>query len=193
MGKYHKSFEPFISFLSISWTRPTLQLLNKDPLEVLLIEGAPLALVIFSLRLRRKIAQDYQALLVDIFQRQNFTNSQETIFFFSKLQTLPLFASTKKWLSREQNFQTLKNFQSSNLGFFPLLLVPNICESQTFHFFDCLWRLNLKFFKMKKQIWLHVFNDFKSFLAKGVELTFKCHDWRKEVVQRISLCSFKIY
>ena len=132
MGKYHKSFEPFISFLSISWTRPTLQLLNKDPLEVLLIEGAPLALVIFSLRLRRKIAQDYQALLADIFQRQNFTNSQETIFFFSKLQTLPLFASTKKWLSREQNFQTLKNFQSSNLGFFPLLLVPNICESQTF-------------------------------------------------------------
>ena len=114
-----------------------------------------------------------------------------SFFFFPKLQTLHLFASTKKWLSREQNFQTLKNFQSSNLGFFPFLLVPNIYDSQAFHFFDCLWRLNLKIFKMKKQIWLHVFNDFKSFLAKGIELTFKHHDWRKEVVQRISLCSFK--
>ena len=80
--------------------------------------------------------------------------------------------------------------KSFKLGIFPFLLVPNIRDSQAFHFFDCLWRLNLKIFKIKKQIWLHVFNDFKSFLAKGIKLTFKHHDWRKEVVQMISFCSF---
>ena len=125
MGKYHKGFEPFIPFLSISWTRPTLQPLNKDPLEVLLIEGAPLALVIFSLGLRRKIAQDYQALLADIFQRQNFTNSRviDFFFFFSKLQTLTLFASKfqQKITLKRTNFQILKNFQIFKLEIFPFL------------------------------------------------------------------------
>ena len=77
-GKYHQGFEPFISFLSITSTQPTIQPLNKDLLEVLLMVGTPLALIIFSHELRRKIAQDYQAPLTDIFQRQNFTNSQVT-------------------------------------------------------------------------------------------------------------------
>ena len=106
------------------------------------------------------------------------------IFFLNSKHSLCL-------LPTKNDLQENRIFKSSNLGFFPFLLVPNICDSQAFHFFDCLWRLNLKIFKMKKQIWLHVFNDFKSFLAKGIELTFKHHDWRKEVVQRISFCSFK--
>ena len=71
---YHKGFEPFISFLSITWTRPTLQPLNKALLEVLLIESTHIALIIFPLGLRRKTTQDYPAPLANILQ--NFTNSQ---------------------------------------------------------------------------------------------------------------------
>ena len=44
---------------------------------------------------------------------------------------------------------------------------------------------------MKKQIWLHVFNDSKSFLADENELTIEHYDWSKEVVQRITFCSFE--
>ena len=32
---------------------------------------------------------------------------------------------------------------------------------------------------MKKQISLHVFNDFKSFLANEIELTIEHYDWLK--------------
>ena len=72
-----------------------------------------------------------------------------------------------------------KSLKSSNLGFFLFLLVPNICDSQAFHFLDCLWRLNLKMLKVKKQIWLHFFNDFKFFLANEIELTIEHYDWSK--------------
>ena len=73
---YHKGFEPFISFLSITWTRPTLQPLNKALLEVLLIESTHIALIIFPLGLRRKTTQNYQAPLANNFKSQNITNSQ---------------------------------------------------------------------------------------------------------------------
>ena len=91
LGIYHKVFEPFISFLSITWTRPTLQPLNKAVLEVMLIESTHLALMIFSLGLRRKTAQDYQAPLADIFHKILKWPKK-----FSKPQTLTLFAPNRK-------------------------------------------------------------------------------------------------
>ena len=144
---YNLWFEPFISFLSITWTRPTLQLLNKALLEVLLNESTYLALTIFSLGLRRKITQDYQATGWYL-EKTNFTNSQVTQnFFFPDPQSFTLFAPNIKWLLREQISKFSKIFKSSNIGFFPFLLVPNMCDPQAFHSFDCLWRLNLKFFQ----------------------------------------------
>ena len=134
-----------MSFFLITWTWPILQPLNKTLLEVLLIKSTHLALMVFSLGFRRKIAQDYQAPLVDILKRQ-ISRILKWPKFFSKPQTLTLFAPNKKWLSREQISKFSKNFKSSSLGFFPYLLTPNICDSQAFHSFDCLWRLNLSFF-----------------------------------------------
>ena len=183
MGKYHKGFKPFISFLSITWTRPTLQHLNKVLLEVLLIESTHLALIIFSLGLRRITAQDYQAPLANIFKREF---SQILNWLLKKIKNLSskhslCFCFQRKITLKRTNFQILKNSQIFKLRIFSFLLVPNICDIQAFHFFDCLWRLNLKIFKMKKQIWLHVFNDFKSFLANEVELTIEHFDWSKRL------------
>ena len=96
LEKYHNGFKPFISFLSITWTRLTLQPLNKSFLEVLLIESTHLALMIFSLGLRRKTTQDYQAPLANIFKRQNFQILKWLKKKNSKLQALNFFASNKK-------------------------------------------------------------------------------------------------
>ena len=148
MGKYHKGFEPFLSFLLITWTQPTLQPLNKDLLEVLLIESTHLALIIFSLELRRKITQDYQAPLADIFKRQNFTSSQvtEKKKFLSSKHSLCLLP-TKNNSQENKISKFLKIFKSSNFGFFPFLLVPNILDFQkSSHFIslivfsDIIWK-----------------------------------------------------
>ena len=77
LGKYHKGFEPFISFLSITWTRPTLQLLNEALLEVLLIESTHWALIIFSLGLRRKLLK-----IIKPHWLIYFTNCQVNKIFF---------------------------------------------------------------------------------------------------------------
>ena len=121
MGKYHKGFKPFISFLSITWTRPTLQLLNKDLLEVLLIKSTHLALIIFFLGLRRKTTQDYQAPLAVIFKRQNFANTQVTDFFFLKAPNTHFVCFEQKITLKRTNFQILKNFQIFKLRIFPFL------------------------------------------------------------------------
>ena len=120
LGKYHKGFEPFISFLSISWTRPTLQPLNKALLEVLLIESSHLALIIFSLGLRRKTAHDYQAPLADIFKRQ-ISQILKWPKFFSKTPNTHFVCSQQKITFMRTNFQILKKFQTFKLGIFPFL------------------------------------------------------------------------
>ena len=114
LGKYHEGFEPFISFISITWTRPTLQPLNKALLEVLLIESTHLALIIFYLGLRRKIAQDYQAPLANIFKRQNFTNSQVNDFFFlsSKHSFCLLPVENNSQVNKFPNSQKFSNLQT---------------------------------------------------------------------------------
>ena len=110
-----------MSFFLITWTWPTLQPLNKALLEVLLNESTYLALTIFSLGLRRKITQDYQATGWYL-EKTNFTNSQVTQnFFFPDPQSFTLFAPNIKWLLREQISKFSKIFKSSNLGFFPFL------------------------------------------------------------------------
>ena len=94
-GNIIRVFEPFISFLSITWTRPTLQPLNKALLEVLLIESTHLALMIFSFGLRRKTVQDYQAPLADIFKRQ-ISQILKWPNFFSNPQTITLLTPNRK-------------------------------------------------------------------------------------------------
>ena len=146
MGKYHKGFKPFISFLSITWTRPTLQHLNKVLLEVLLIESTHLALIIFSVGLRRITAQDYQAPLANIFKRQ-ISQILKWPKFFSQPQTLTLFASNQKVTLKITKFpDSQKIFK---LGIFLFLACSQHMwfPSLTFFFFNCLWKLNLKFFK----------------------------------------------
>ena len=129
MGKYHKGFEHFISFLSITWTRPTLQPLNKDLLEVLLIESTHLALIIFSPRLRRKTTQDYQASLANISKRQNFTNSQVIDFFFflSSKHSLYLFPTINNSQNKISKFSKFSYLQTYNFSFsclFPTYVIP---------------------------------------------------------------------
>ena len=145
-GNIIRVFEPFISFLSITWTWPTLQLLNKALLEVILIESMHLALIIFTLGLRREISQDYQAPLANIFKRQ-ISQILKWPKFFSQPQTLTLFASNQKVTLKITKFpDSQKIFK---LGIFLFLACSQHMwfPSLTFFFFNCLWKLNLKFFK----------------------------------------------
>ena len=100
--------------------------------------------------LRRKSAQDYQAPLANIFKRQishilKWLEKKKKILSSKHSLCLLPFLSSKH--SREQISKFSKIFKSSNLGFFPFLFISNMCDSQAFHLFDCLWRLNLKNFQ----------------------------------------------
>ena len=138
-GNIIRVFVPFISFFSINWTRPTLQLLNKALLEVLLIESTHLALMIFSLELRRKIAQDYQALLADILKRQ-ISQILKWPKFFSKTPNTHFVCSQQKITLKRTNFQILKIFQIFKLEIFPFLAYSQHVWSPSISF---LW-LSLK-------------------------------------------------
>ena len=76
----------YISFISNTWTRPTLQPMNKDLLQVLVVLGT--TLVIISLRLKRKKARDSQALLEKDLKKEN-----------SQIKSTPFICSQKKFPS----------------------------------------------------------------------------------------------